>query len=136
MAFIQLFDPEALAQREALVATAVGKLAHLLKSKARRADGLREVAAAEGDEKAFQRAAQLDKQVLTIIEVVQEYRALVAQMQASNDSAWAMIELQDKRTAALKRKAMECQDEATRYHRLFDQLHETFTAYVAKQLAA
>lgn len=136
MASIQLFDSEALAQREALVEAAVGQLAHLLKSKARRADALREVAASEGDEKAFQRAAHLDREVLTMVAVVQEYRALVAQLQANNESAWAMIELQDKRTAALKRKAAECQDEAARNARLFDQLHETFTAYVAKRLAA
>lgn len=135
MAPIQLFDPEALAQREALVEAAVDKLARLLKNKAARADALREVAASEGDEKAFQRAAHLDREVLTLVEVVQEYRALVAQLHANNDSAWAMIELQDKRTDALKRKALECQDEATRYHRLYDLLHETFTAYVAKQAA-
>lgn len=135
MATIQLFDPEALTQRQAQVEAAVGKLARLLKSKAARADALREVAAAEGDEKAFQRAGHLDREVLTMVEVVQEYQALVTQMQLNNESAWAMIALQDKRTAALKRKAMECQDEATRYHRLFDQLHETFTAYVAKQAA-
>lgn len=133
---IQLYDPEALAQREALVEAATAKVAHLLKGKARRADALREVAAAEGDEKAFQRAGHLDKEVLTIVELVQEYRGLIIQLQANNDSAWAMVELQDKRTAALKRKAIECQDEATRNARLFDQLHETFTAYVAKKSAA
>ena len=136
MAPIQIFDPQALTQREALVQAATGKVARLLKSKAARADALREVAAAEGDEKAFTRAGHLDREVLTVVELVQEYRALVVQMQANNDSAWAMIVLQDKRTDALKRKAIECQDEATRYHRLFDQLHETFTAYVAKHLAA
>ena len=136
MALIQLFDPEALTQREALVEAAIGKVARLLKSKVARADALREVAAAEGDEKAFARAGHLDREVLTVVELVQEYRALVVQMQVNNDSAWAMIALQDKRAAALKRKAIECQDEATRNARLFDQLHETFTAYVAKRLAA
>jgi hypothetical protein len=136
MALIQMFDPQALAQREALAADAVAQLAHLLKSKARRADAQREVAAAEGDEKAFKRAGYLDSEVLTIVAVVQAYRALVAQMQANNDSAWAMIALQDKRAAALKRKAIECQDEATRQSRMFDQLHETFTAYVARNQAA
>ncbi|MBC8084905.1 MAG: hypothetical protein H7Z21_17035 [Hymenobacter sp.] len=136
MALIEMFDPDALAQREALAEAAVGNVARLLKSKARRADALREVAAAEGDEKAFARAAHLDREVLAVVELVQAYRALVAQMHANNESAWAMIALQDKRTDALKRKAAECQDEATRYHRLFDQLHETFTAYVAKKLAA
>lgn len=136
MALIQLFDPEALSQREALVEAATLKVARLLKSKAARADALREVAAAEGDEKAFARAGHLDREVLTVVELVQEYRALVVQLQANNDSAWGMIALQDKRTAALKRKAIECQDEATRNARLFDQLHETFTAYVAKKIAA
>ena len=136
MAPIQLFDPEALTQRQALVEAAIGKVARLLKSKVARADALREVAAAEGDEKAFARAGHLDREVLTVVELVQEYRALVVQMQVNNDSAWAMIALQDERVAALKRKAAECQDEATRNARLFDQLHETFTAYVAKKLAA
>lgn len=136
MAPIQLFDPEALTQREALAEAALAKVAHLLKRKASRADALREVAASEGDEKAFQRAGHLDREVLTIIELVQEYRALIAIHGLQNESAWAMIELQDKRTAALKRKAAQCQDEATRNARLFDQLHETFTAYVAKKTAA
>lgn len=133
---IEMYDPAALAQREALVEAATAKLARLLKSKAARADALREVAAAEGDEKAFTRAGHLDREVLTVVELVQEYRALLAQMQANNDSAWAMIALQDKRAAALKGKAIECQDEATRNARLFDQLLETFTAYVAKKIAA
>ena len=136
MATIQLYDPQAVTQREALVEAATAKVARLLKTKAARADALREVAAAEGDEKAFARAGHLDREVLTVVAMVQEYRALMGQMQANTDSAWAMIALQDKRAAALKRKAIECQDEATRYHRLFDQLHETFTAYVAKRLAA
>ena len=136
MAPIQIFDPQALTQREALVQAATGKVARLLKSKAARADALREVAAAEGDEKAFARAGHLDREVLTVVELVQEYRALVVQLQANNESAWAMIALQDNRTAALKRKAIECQDEASRNARLFDLLHETFTAYVAKKLAA
>lgn len=132
---ISMFDPEALAQREALADEAVGKVAHLLKRKATRADAQREVAAAEGDEKAFQRAAHLDREVLTVVELVQAFRALVAQMHANNESAWAMIALQDKRADALKRKAIECQDEATRQSRMYDQLHETFTAYVAKHAA-
>ena len=136
MPVIQLYDPEALTQREALVQAATAKVARLLKTKAARADALREVAAAEGDEKAFTRAGHLDREVLTVVELVQEYRALVVQMQANNESAWAMIALQDKRTDALKRKAIECQDEASRNARLFDLLHETFTAYVAKRLAA
>ena len=136
MSVIQLYDPEALTQREALVEAATAKVARLLKSKAARADALREVAAAEGDDKAFARAGHLDREVLTVVELVQEYRALVVQMQLNNDSAWAMIALQDKRTEALKRKAIECQDEATHNARLFDLLHETFTAYVAKRLAA
>lgn len=136
MANIQLYDPQALAQRQALVNEAVAALARLLKSKAARADALREVAAAQGDAKAFQRAAALDREVLTLVAVVQEFRALVAVHEANQETAWAMIALQDKRHDALKRKAIECQDEATRQSRLFDQLHDTFTAYVARKQAA
>lgn len=136
MPTVQPYDPQALAQLEAIAERTADRVAQLLQRKADRADGLRETAASEGSEKAFKAAEALDREVLLIVELIQDFKHIMQQHAADNASAWAMIELQDRRCAALKRYALLCKQEAEASNRQFFQLHTAFTAYVERQKAA
>lgn len=136
MPTVQPYDPSAAPQLAAIADRTADRVAQLLQRKADRADALREVAAAEGNEKAFKAAEALDREVLLVVELIQDYKQLLQQHRADNESAWAMVELQDRRCAALKRFALLCKDEAEASNRQFFQLHQAFTAYVERKKAA
>ena len=136
MALVQPYDPQAGAHLESIAERTAERVALLLQRKADRADAFREVAASDGDERAFKSAEALDREVLLIVELIQDYKQLLQQQRADNESAWAMVELQDRRCAALKRFALLCKDEAEASNRQFFQLHRAFTAYVERQKAA
>ncbi len=131
MGEVKMYDPQAAPLLAAATDAAVAKVARLLKRQAARADALREVAAAEGNEKAWKQAEAADKDVLAVVELIQAFRALLQQQAHDNASAWAMVELQDKRATGLKRQTLESMQEVRRQMRQFDQLHAAFEAYVA-----
>ena len=137
------YDPEALAHLTACATQVADRVAALLQRKADRADALREVAAAEQDEKAYRAATSLDKEVLLMIELIQSYKLVISQHEADNASAWSMIELQDKRCTAFKHHAQAnrqhahyWQAEAGRQAGFFAQIQDAFTIYVQRQQAA
>lgn len=136
MARVTPFDPAATAQLQALAAATADRVATLLQRKADRAAGLREVAADANDDKAFKNAESLDREVLLIVELIQDYKRLIAQHEADNASAWAMIELQDKRCAALKRTADFWQKEHTEQTKQLQAITEAWTADLQRRLAA
>lgn len=134
MAAVKMYDPQAAALLSAAADAAVATVARQLKRHATRADALREVAAAEGNEKAWKQAEAADRDVLAVVEMIQAFRALLQQHQCDNASAWAMVELQDRRADALKRHALACRQEASTMAWQFDQLRDAFEAYVANNL--
>jgi len=136
MARVTPFDPQATAQLTATAAATADRVATLLQRKADRATGLREVAADAGDEKAFKNAESLDREVLLIVELIQDYKRLIAQHEADNSSSWAMIELHDKRCATLKRMADFWQTEHAEQTRQLQALTAAWAADLQRRLAA
>lgn len=127
-----MFDPEATPQRHALVADALSVVARYLKRQAARADDLRAVAASQGDERAWKQAEAVERDVLAVVSLVQAFNALSQQQEADNQSAWALVEMQDRRAEALKRFAQEAAAEATANAHQFNQLNDAFAAYVLR----
>jgi hypothetical protein len=136
MARVTPFDPTAVAQLTALAVATCDRVSALLQRKADRAAGLREVAADAGDERAFKNAESLDREVLLIVELIQDYKRLIAQHEADNTSAWAMIELQDKRCASLKRSADFWQAEHAEQTRQLQALTAAWAADLQRRMAA
>lgn len=130
------FDPEAVTQLAAKVAATTDRVTALLQRKADRAEALREVAAQAGDEKAFKNAEAIDREVLLFVELVQDFKSLIQQHEADNSSAWAMIELQDRRCAALKRTADFWQLEAQEQSNQLLTLTAAWAADLQRRLAA
>ena len=132
MSDIQMFDPDATPQRQALVDEALSVVATLLKRQAARADDLRAKAALQGDDRAWKQAEYLERDVLAVVSLVQAFNALCQQQEADNQSAWALVEMQDRRAEALKRFAREAAAEATANAHQFNQLNDAFAAYVLR----
>jgi hypothetical protein len=136
MARVTPFDPRATAQLTAVATATADRVAALLQRKADRADGLREVAANADDERAFKNAESLDREVLLIVELIQDYKRLIAQHEADNASAWAMIELQDRRCAGLKRTAEFWESEHTEQTHQLQTLTSAWAADIQRRLTA
>lgn len=133
---VTMFDPAAVAQLAAAAEATADRVAALLQRKADRAEGLREVAANVSDEKVFKSDEALDREVLLFVELIQDYKRLIAQHEADNASAWAMIELQDCRCVALKRAADFWHAEHAEQTRQLQLLTSAWATDLQRRLAA
>lgn len=130
------FDPEAVSLLTAKATATTDRVTALLQRKADRAEALREVAAQAQDEKAFKNAEAIDREVLLFVELVQDFKSLIQQHEADNSSAWAMIELQDRRCAALKRTADFWQGQHAEQTSQLLAITAAWTADLQRRLAA
>jgi len=96
---IRQYDPALTQSLTAAAAESAAKVAVLLKRKAARAEMLR---SKEEPSEADVRAAQaIEAEIGAVVDLIQDYKQLLAQREAEAESCWQMIESQDKKARKL-----------------------------------
>lgn len=128
---VRPYDPEALVLLTATAEATSGKVARLLLRKKERAD---ELMGRENVTEADLKAARaLEREIETIVELIQDYKQIIQQHESESESRWSMIQLQDKRCADLKRVADFWQSQAQKNSEQFEAMRAAFLAYVEHQ---